>query len=142
MLHQRAQRRHRKVWRPHEQHANRLTHCLDHAHLAGSCSHGPGWPRNTRTMSLGEYTAGGTPDGMPVLDVIVRNRRLISTECPQRKPRMGYHQLDPDNVQLARHLFDTESHLAIAAALSSETPADVYVDDPHAPRAALLIVLD
>lgn len=55
---------------------------------------------------------------------------------------MGFHQLDPDNVQLARHLFDIESHLAAAAALSGETPADVYVDDPHAPRAALLIVLD
>ncbi|MGZ3677474.1 MAG: GNAT family N-acetyltransferase [Ktedonobacterales bacterium] len=55
---------------------------------------------------------------------------------------MGFHQLDPNTFQLARHLFDTESHLAIAAALSGETPAEVYVDIPLAPRAALLIVLD
>lgn len=55
---------------------------------------------------------------------------------------MGFHQLDPDDFQLAQHLFDTEIHLAIAAALSGETPAEVYVDAPLAPRAALLIVLD
>lgn len=55
---------------------------------------------------------------------------------------MGFHQLAPDNFQLARHLFDTASHLAIVAALSGETPAEMYVDDPLAPSAALLIVLD
>ena len=55
---------------------------------------------------------------------------------------MGFHQLAPSNFQLARHLFDAESHLAIAAALAGETPAELYVDDPQAPRAALLIVLD
>lgn len=55
---------------------------------------------------------------------------------------MGFHQLAPDTFQLAGHLFDTESHLAITSALAGETPAELYVDDPLAPRAALLIVLD
>lgn len=55
---------------------------------------------------------------------------------------MGFHQLDPDSFQFARHLFDTESHLAIASALAGETPAELYVDDPLTPSAALLIVLD
>lgn len=55
---------------------------------------------------------------------------------------MGFHQLDPDNFQIALPLFDTESHLAIVAALAGETPAELYVDDQLAPYAALLIVLD
>ncbi|HEX8037022.1 MAG TPA: GNAT family N-acetyltransferase, partial [Ktedonobacterales bacterium] len=55
---------------------------------------------------------------------------------------MGFHQLDLDTFQLTQHLFDAESHLAIAAALSGETRAELFVDDPLVPRAALLIVLD
>ncbi len=55
---------------------------------------------------------------------------------------MGFHQLDPALFQIVHHVFDTENHLAIASALTGETPAEVYVDDLLAPHAALLIVLN
>ncbi len=55
---------------------------------------------------------------------------------------MGFHQLDPTQFPTAHHVFDTESHLAIASALAGATPAEVYVDDPLVPHAALLIVLN
>ncbi len=55
---------------------------------------------------------------------------------------MGFHQLDPSQFQIVHHVFDTGNHLAIASALAGETPAEVYVDDPRVPHAALLIVLN
>lgn len=55
---------------------------------------------------------------------------------------MGFHELTPDRFQIVQHIFDTENHLAIVAALAGETPAELYVDDPIAPHAALMIVLN
>ena len=50
------------------------------------------------------------------------------------------HQLSPDAFHLVHALFDTETRLAVIAALAGESPAEVYVDDPTAPQAALLIL--
>jgi hypothetical protein len=52
------------------------------------------------------------------------------------------HQVAPDTFHLARDLFDGELHLAVVAAFAGETPAELYVDDPRAPRAGLLILRD
>lgn len=55
---------------------------------------------------------------------------------------MGFHQLDPVRFPIVRQVFATENHLAIVSALAGDTPAELYVDDPHVPHAALLIVLN
>src|SRR5947209_1682155 len=52
------------------------------------------------------------------------------------------HELAPDAFHLARDVFDGEFDLAVVAALAGETPAELYVDDPDAPRAGLLILRD
>jgi RimJ/RimL family protein N-acetyltransferase len=52
------------------------------------------------------------------------------------------HQATPDNFDIARDLFDGELHLAVVAAFAGETPAELYVDDPSAPRAGLLVLRD
>ncbi len=50
------------------------------------------------------------------------------------------YQLFPDHFHLAQPLFDTGHHLAVAAAFSGEAPAELYVDDPRAPQAGILIL--
>ena len=50
------------------------------------------------------------------------------------------HQLSPDSFHLAHRLFDTETRLAVTAALAGESPAELYVDDPAAPQAAILML--
>ena len=51
------------------------------------------------------------------------------------------HQLPPADFARARPLFGGDhAHLAIASALAGESPADLYVDDPQSPRAALLLL--
>jgi len=52
------------------------------------------------------------------------------------------HQVARNTFHLARDLFDGELHLAVVAAFAEETPAELYVDDPSAPRAGLLILRD
>ncbi|WIG58059.1 MAG: hypothetical protein OJF49_000804 [Ktedonobacterales bacterium] len=50
------------------------------------------------------------------------------------------HQLSPANVHLARPVFGADSHLAVTAALAGEAPAELFVDDPLAPQAGVLIL--
>jgi GNAT superfamily N-acetyltransferase len=52
------------------------------------------------------------------------------------------YQVAPENFHRARDLFDGELHLAVVAASAGETPAELYVDDPRAPQAGLLILRD
>lgn len=51
------------------------------------------------------------------------------------------HQLSVERGDLARPLFaGLESHLAVAAAFAGETPAELFVDDVHAPRVGILLL--
>jgi GNAT superfamily N-acetyltransferase len=50
------------------------------------------------------------------------------------------HQLPPENFHLAQPLFAGGHHLAIQSALAGESPAELYVDDPQSPQAALLVL--
>lgn len=50
------------------------------------------------------------------------------------------YQLALERFHLAQPLFAAETRLAVTAALAGESPAEVYVDDPAAPQAALLIL--
>ena len=50
------------------------------------------------------------------------------------------YQLALERFHLAKPLFDTETSLAVAAALAGESPAELYVDDPATPQAAILIL--
>jgi GNAT superfamily N-acetyltransferase len=50
------------------------------------------------------------------------------------------HQVSADSFHLVKSLFETETRLAVTAALAGESPAELYVDDPATPRAALLIL--
>ncbi len=67
--------------------------------------------------------------------------RAVGDELQQKDHAM-LHQVAPDNFQLARDVFDGDLHLAVVAAFARETPAELYVDDPSAPRAGLLILRD
>lgn len=53
---------------------------------------------------------------------------------------MVLYQLSPDYYSLAQPLFADERHLAVISALAGESPAELYVDDPQMPQAALLIL--
>ena len=48
------------------------------------------------------------------------------------------YQLSPENFHLAQPLFASERHLAVYSALAGESPAELYVDNPHAPQTAFL----
>lgn len=50
------------------------------------------------------------------------------------------YQLALENFHLTQSLFDTETRLAVTAVLAGESPAELYVDDPAAPQAAILIL--
>lgn len=50
------------------------------------------------------------------------------------------HQLSPDSFHLAKSLLETETRLAVTAALAGESPAELYVDDPVMPQAAILML--
>lgn len=50
------------------------------------------------------------------------------------------HRLSPDHFTLAQPIFGDGHHLAVTAALASEAPAELYVDDPLAPQAGILIL--
>lgn len=51
------------------------------------------------------------------------------------------HQLPPEAFARAQALFgDDQDHLAVVSALAGESPAEVYVDDPRYPRAALVVL--
>lgn len=50
------------------------------------------------------------------------------------------HQVSADSFHLVKSLFETETRLAVTAALAGESPAVLYVDDPAAPQAAILIL--
>ena len=50
------------------------------------------------------------------------------------------YQLFSDTFHLAQPIFGRENHLAVRVALAGEAPAELYVDDPLAPRAAILIL--
>ncbi len=48
------------------------------------------------------------------------------------------YQLSLENFHLVEPLFADGHHLAIQSALAGESPAELYVDDPQTPQAALL----
>jgi GNAT superfamily N-acetyltransferase len=50
------------------------------------------------------------------------------------------YQLAPENVHLVQPLFAGGHHLAVQSVLAGESPAEVFVDDPQAPQAALLML--
>ena len=50
------------------------------------------------------------------------------------------YQLALESFHLAQPLFAPETRLAVTAALVGEAPAELYVDDPAAPQAAILIL--
>lgn len=50
------------------------------------------------------------------------------------------YQLALESFHLAQPLFATETRLAVTAALAGKSPAELYVDDPAAPRAAILML--
>src|SRR5262249_8679643 len=51
------------------------------------------------------------------------------------------HQLSSDDFAHARPLFGGDNlHLAVVSALAGESPAELYVDDPHDPHAGLLLL--
>lgn len=50
------------------------------------------------------------------------------------------HQLSSEQFHLAQALFGAPHHLAVAAAFAGEAPAELYVDDPQAPQAGILIL--
>jgi RimJ/RimL family protein N-acetyltransferase len=56
----------------------------------------------------------------------------------QEKDGAKLYQLSLENFSLAQPLFAAEQHLAVLSALAGESPAELYVDDPQAPQAALL----
>jgi GNAT superfamily N-acetyltransferase len=50
------------------------------------------------------------------------------------------YQLALESFHLAQPLFAAETRLAVTAALAGESPAELYVDDPAMPQAAILIL--
>ena len=50
------------------------------------------------------------------------------------------YQLALESFHLAQPLFATETRLAVTAALAGESPAELYVDDPAMPQAAILML--
>jgi GNAT superfamily N-acetyltransferase len=50
------------------------------------------------------------------------------------------YQLSRENFHLAQPLFAGGHHLAVLSALAGESPAELYVDNPQTPQAALLIL--
>jgi RimJ/RimL family protein N-acetyltransferase len=58
----------------------------------------------------------------------------------RQKDNMMLYQLSAENFHLAQPLFAGEYDLAVQSALAGESPAELYVDDPHAPQAGFLIL--